>query len=75
MLSISRALVRTLLEFGKDGYSVIEDAWFRRTLDSAEKKYFDIIKLKTSRTTGRQYKEVPADLQQLDLWQGAVYEK
>ena len=25
MLSISRALVRTLLEFGKDGYSVILD--------------------------------------------------
>lgn len=46
----------------------VEDAWFRRTLDSAEKKYLDIIKQKISRTTGRQYKEVPTVSQQLDLW-------
>lgn len=46
----------------------VEEAWFRRTLDSAEKKFLDTIKQKTSRATGRQYKEVPIVSQQLDFW-------
>jgi len=53
---------------GQQAAKGVEDAWFRRTLDSAEKKYLDTIKQKTSRTTGRKYKEVPAVSQQLDLW-------
>lgn len=54
---------------GQQAARGVEEAWFRRTLDSAEKKYLDTIKQKTSRTTGRQYQEVSADSQQLDLWQ------
>src|SRR5262245_12062521 len=59
---------------GQQAAKGVEDAWFRRTWDSAEKKYLDVIKQKTSRTTGRQYKEVPAVSQQLGLWQGAGHE-
>lgn len=54
---------------GQQSTKGVEDAWFRRTLDSAQKKYHDIITQKTSRTTGRQYKEVPDVMQQMDLWQ------
>jgi hypothetical protein len=53
---------------GQQAAKGIEDAWFRRTLDSAEKKYLYTIKQKTSRTTGRQYKEVTPAKPQLDLW-------
>lgn len=53
---------------GQQAAKGLEDSWFRRTLESAEKKYHDTVKQKTSRTTGRQYKEVPAGMKQLDLW-------
>ena len=53
---------------GQQAAKGVEEAWFRRTLESAEKKYLDTIKQKTSRTTGRQYKEVIVAKHQLDLW-------
>lgn len=53
---------------GQQAAKGLEDAWFRRTLESAEKKYSDTIKQKTSRTSGRQYKEVTALKPQLALW-------
>ncbi|BET57743.1 hypothetical protein [Geobacter sp. 60473] len=57
---------------GQQAARGVEEAWFRRTLDSAEKKYLDTIKQKTSRTTGRQYKEVPSVSQQLDFWSAST---
>lgn len=53
---------------GQQSAKGVEDAWFRRTLDSAQKKYQDIINQKTSRTSGRKYMEVPAVTHQMDLW-------
>lgn len=53
---------------GQQAAKGLEDAWFRRTLESAEKKYLDTVKQKTSRTTGRQYNEVIAVKHQLGLW-------
>lgn len=57
---------------GQQSAKGVEEAWFRRTLDGAEKKYLDTLKLKTSRTAGRQYKEVPNDSQQLDFWSTSI---
>lgn len=56
---------------GQQSAKGVEDAWFRRTLEGAQKKYQDIINQKTSRTSGRQYKEVSGVIHQPDLWQGA----
>lgn len=53
---------------GRQSAKGVEEAWFRRTLESAEKKYRDMIKQKTLRTTGRQYKKVDIVKSQLNLW-------
>lgn len=46
----------------------IEEAWFRLTLEQAEKKFSDIKNKKMNKKTGRIYREVPlTELQEAQL--------
>lgn len=52
---------------GLAGMEKSVEEWFRRTLDLAEKKFAGILRSKTMRRTGRQYRELTAS-SQLSLW-------
>ncbi len=43
-------------ESGPSGHGKLAESWYRDSLEQAEKKYEGILRLKTSRTTGRQYR-------------------
>lgn len=52
---------------GPAGRESAAEQWYRPTLPLAEKKLATIMKAKTTRKTGRQYREGPAE-RQLALW-------
>jgi hypothetical protein len=48
---------------GPAGKERSSEEWYRPTLALAEKRFTTIVQLKTTRRTGRQYQEVPAERQ------------
>jgi hypothetical protein len=52
---------------GPAGKEKASEEWFRPTLPLAEKKLAAIVRVKSTRTVGRQYRETPAS-SQLSLW-------
>lgn len=52
---------------GPAGKERAAEEWYRPTLDLAERKFGTLIRSKTTRKTGRQYREVPGP-SQLSLW-------
>jgi len=52
---------------GPAGKEKATEEWYRATLDLAERKIATIVRAKTTRQTGRKYRELPAS-SQLSLW-------
>ena len=52
---------------GPAGKEKASEEWYRGTIELAEKKLSSIVRTKTTRRAGRQYRELPSSSQQ-SLW-------